>query len=184
MPVAPPSPSANVVFTGVMDYVPNIDAVTWMARQVWPLVRAARPDAQFQIVGARPTAAVRRLAGQGVVVTGTVSDTRPHLWNAAVGIAPLLMARGIQNKVLEAVAAGLPVVTTPVVADGLPGEVMPAVDVAAHPQAFADAVLARLADTPEDRRSRAQSADLAPLSWSLRFAAIPLIVSEAARAAR
>lgn len=179
-PTGPPRPSATLVFTGVMDYAPNIDAVTWMAREVWPLVHAARPDARFQIVGARPTPAVRHLEGDGVVVTGTVPDTRPYLWEAAVGVAPLLLARGIQNKVLEAVAAGLPVVTTRVVADGLPGEVMAAVDVVDGPRAFADAVLARLAESPEARRRRAGAADLGGLGWHTRLAPIPGLVRSAA----
>ncbi|MBL8286376.1 MAG: TIGR03087 family PEP-CTERM/XrtA system glycosyltransferase [Rubrivivax sp.] len=95
---------AAVVFTGAMDYWPNEDAVRWFAAEVLPQLRARRPDVRFYIVGRNPTSAVCSLAGDGVVVTGTVSDVRPYLQHAAVVVAPLRLARGVQNKVLEAMA--------------------------------------------------------------------------------
>jgi len=103
-----------VVFTGAMDYWPNIDAAVWFAREVMPKVRSVRPDARFYAVGMRPAAAVSRLAEEtGAVVTGKVDDVRPYLQHAAVVVAPLRVARGIQSKVLEAMAMARPVVTTP-----------------------------------------------------------------------
>jgi glycosyltransferase involved in cell wall biosynthesis len=103
-----------------MDYRPNIDAVVWFAREVFPSVRRKHARAEFWIVGANPSAAVRRLSAQpGMNVTGRVPDVRPYLSNAACAVAPLRIARGVQNKVLEAMAMGKPVVATPAALDGL-----------------------------------------------------------------
>ncbi len=101
-----------VVFTGAMDYWPNIDAVTWFATEMLPRLRARWPALRFHIAGRSPTPAVRALAGDAVSVTGTVPDMRPYLQHAAVVVAPLRLARGIQNKILEAMAMARPVVTT------------------------------------------------------------------------
>jgi sugar transferase (PEP-CTERM/EpsH1 system associated) len=90
-----------VVFTGAMDYWANADAVVWFCCEVWPRVRARQPQAAFYIVGARPSPAVQALAGDGVVVTGRVPDVRPYLRHAQAVVAPMRIARGIQNKVLE-----------------------------------------------------------------------------------
>ena len=100
----------TVVFTGAMDYWPNIDGVTWFATEMLPRLRAKWPALRFHIVGRNPTSAVRALAGEAVNVTGTVPDVRPYLQHAAVVVAPLRLARGIQNKILEAMAMGRPVV--------------------------------------------------------------------------
>jgi sugar transferase (PEP-CTERM/EpsH1 system associated) len=180
-PPSPPEASAAVVFCGVMDYQPNIDAVTWFARQVWPFVRVSRPDSRFIIVGANPTPLVKELARiPGVEVTGAVPDVRPYLWQAAVSVAPLRMARGLQNKVLEALAAGLPVVMTEAVADGLPADVFPGCVVAEQAHAFGAAVSTLLAETPARRRSMAASADLTHLTWRSRLEAVPGILAAAA----
>ena len=101
-----------LVFTGAMDYWPNIDAVIWFATEIMPLLRPLRPGLRFYIVGRNPAPAVLALAGEDVVVTGTVDDVRPYLRYAAVVVAPLRLARGIQNKVLEAMAMSAPVVTS------------------------------------------------------------------------
>lgn len=111
---------AAVVFTGAMDYWPNVDAVTWFAREVFPEVRKQRPDAWFYIVGARPTPDVLGLAElPHVKVTGTVKDVRPYLSHARVAVAPLRVARGIQNKVLEAMSMAKPVVATGMALEGI-----------------------------------------------------------------
>lgn len=108
------SSGADLVFTARMDYRPNIDAAAWFARSVLPVLRARRPDARFWIVGAAPTPEVRQLAAlPGVEVTGRVPDTRPYIAFADVVVAPLRIARGIQNKILEAMAMARPVVATP-----------------------------------------------------------------------
>jgi sugar transferase (PEP-CTERM/EpsH1 system associated) len=99
------------VFVGALDYLPNVDAVVWFAREVWPRLRAEFPDAEFRVVGRNPAAAVRSLAAvPGVRVVGPVPDVRPHLARAAVAVVPLRLARGVQNKVLEALAMGKPTV--------------------------------------------------------------------------
>lgn len=99
-----------LVFTGAMDYWPNVDAVKWFAEGIFPQLLARWPALRFYIVGRSPTAAVQELSSERVVVTGTVPDVRPYLRHASVVVAPLRVARGIQNKVLEAMAMGLPVV--------------------------------------------------------------------------
>ena len=117
--------AGEIVFTGVMNYHPNADACVWFVREILPLVRRRHPRAAFRIVGSTPSPEVRALAGApGVTVTGFVPDTREHLRRAEVAVAPLRIARGIQNKVLEAMAMGLPVVgTTPATqgVEGVPG---------------------------------------------------------------
>jgi len=101
-----------LVFTGAMDYWPNIDAVSWFAAEMLPQLLLNWPRLRFYIVGRSPTPAVQALASAQIVVTGTVPDVRPYLQHAAAVVAPLRLARGIQNKVLEAMAMGLPVVAS------------------------------------------------------------------------
>ncbi len=109
-----------MVFTGMMDYWANEDAVTWFARECFPRIRETHGDSRFFIVGARPSRAVSGLASMaGVEVTGAVEDVRPYLAHADVAVAPLRVARGIQNKVLEAMAMGLPVAATSAALEGL-----------------------------------------------------------------
>src|SRR5690606_24436539 len=109
-----------VVFTGAMDYWANVDAVQWFVREIWPSVRAEAPQARFFIVGSNPAPAVRELEShEGVHVTGRVPDVRPYLAHADVAVAPLRIARGTQNKVLEALAMARPVVCTAAAASGL-----------------------------------------------------------------
>jgi sugar transferase (PEP-CTERM/EpsH1 system associated) len=109
-----------IVFTGQMDYRPNVEAAIWFAETVLPHIRLVHPDAIFAIVGRNPTAAVAALAKQdGVRVTGEVADVRPWLDAAACVVAPLKIARGIQNKVLEAMAMARPVVASGPAAEGI-----------------------------------------------------------------
>jgi sugar transferase (PEP-CTERM/EpsH1 system associated) len=175
----------EVVFCGVMNYQPNEDAALRLLRQIWPAVRASRPDARLLIVGAHPTARLQQAAAgdASVTVTGAVPDVRPYLWNAAVSAAPLHTARGLQNKVLEALAAGLPVVTTPAVAEGLPAAAMPGCLVAEADEDAAGAILSLLGRPVEERRAMAGRADLSELSWTSQLA--PLVpILEAAAAER
>jgi sugar transferase (PEP-CTERM/EpsH1 system associated) len=108
-----------VVFTGAMDYWPNIDGVSWFVADMLPRLRARWPRARFYIVGRSPSPQVQALAGEHVVVTGTVPDVRPYLQHAAAVVAPLRVARGIQNKILEAMAMAKPVITVPSCADAI-----------------------------------------------------------------
>lgn len=144
-PLFAPAADPTIIFTGAMDYFPNVDAVLHFCRRVFPRIRKRVPQARFLIVGRNPAPAVRRLAAvPGVQVTGTVPDVRPFLRRAAVAVAPLRVARGIQNKVLEAMATGLPVVATSKGHEGLearPGEHLFVEDA---PGKFADVVVGLL----------------------------------------
>jgi glycosyltransferase involved in cell wall biosynthesis len=114
------SPKPRVVFTGMMDHPPNVDAACFFAREVWPGIRGTRPDAEFWIVGRHPTEAVRELGTvPGVVVTGLVPDIRPYIRDAAVVVVPLRYGSGMRNKILEAWAMEKCVVSTSVGAEGL-----------------------------------------------------------------
>jgi polysaccharide biosynthesis protein PslH len=124
--IPPASAAPVIVFLGRMDYFPNVDGIAEFARNSFPQIRASIPNVELRIVGSNPDARVRSL-GQiaGVSVTGYVPDVRPHLAEATVAIAPLRIARGTQNKVLECMAAGVPVVSSREAARGIqanPGE--------------------------------------------------------------
>jgi len=135
-----------IVFTGQMDYRPNIEAVVNFATRVLPLIRAARPDAGFAIVGRHPVPSVAALTGAGVTVTGEVPDVRPWLAASALVVAPLEVARGVQNKVLEAMAMARPVVASTGAYLGIQAEPGRDLIVADGAEAQAEAVLALLAD--------------------------------------
>lgn len=114
-----------LVFTGAMDYWANVDAVTWFVQDILPVLRQTWPQLLFYIVGRSPSPAVLALASNAVVVTGTVPDVRPYLQHAAVVVAPLRVARGIQNKILEAMAMARPVVASQACVEAIdsrPGE--------------------------------------------------------------
>jgi sugar transferase (PEP-CTERM/EpsH1 system associated) len=135
------------VFTGTMDYAPNIDAVTWFASEVLPLIQKTAPNARFVVVGANPTPAVLRLGQRrGVTVTGHVPDVRPYLAHATAAVAPLRIARGIQNKVLEAMAMARPVVLTAAALEGIAAVPGQEVLLAETPDAFAKACCAVMDD--------------------------------------
>lgn len=111
------------VFTGTMDYPPNVDAVIWFATRILPIIRYTLPSAQFYIVGSNPSPAVLRLAdAEGIHVTGRVPDVRPYIAHATAGVAPMRFARGIQNKVLEAMAMGKPIIVTREALEGIEAE--------------------------------------------------------------
>ncbi|MEA3012329.1 MAG: hypothetical protein QOD42_874 [Sphingomonadales bacterium] len=155
-PLADP-PVPLIVFTGQMDYQPNVEAVRAFAREVMPSIRQCY-SARFAIVGRRPVAAVRALDGQdGVIVTGEVPDVRPWLAAASVVVAPLRIARGVQNKVLEAMAMGRPVVASSGAFEGI--DARPGTDliVADGAGAQADAVLT-LFDEPGRAAAMAKAA--------------------------
>jgi len=149
IPQADPFPAGDepLVFTGAMDYWPNVDAVTWFAREALPVIRRGRPRCCFYVVGSRPTPAVQALAAlDGVRVTGTVPDVRPFLAHARAVVAPLRIARGVQNKVLEAMAMAKPTVVTPQALEGI--DATPGRDLVLAPDdgaGFARAVLDLLA---------------------------------------
>lgn len=129
------------VFTGTLDFRPNVDGLLWFAQEVWPRIRAVLPEAHGYIVGRRPHARLALLAQQpGLVLTGAVPDTRPYIGAAAVYIVPLLVGGGTRLKLLEAMAMGRAIVSTPLGAEGFPA-VEQAVTLAAEPAAFAAACI-------------------------------------------
>lgn len=151
-----PYPDATriLAFTGAMDYWPNIDAVVWFAKEILPEVRRRHPDVVFYIVGSRPAPEVRALAGEGVVVTGRVEDIRPYLFHADGVVAPLRIARGIQNKVLEAMAMAKTVVSSPQALEGIAAKLDAEILCADSPSSFVlalDRVLAGLDCGPAAR---------------------------------
>lgn len=151
----------TLVFTGVMDYEPNVDGVQWFADECWPQLKAAYPDARFLIVGSRPNEAVKALAKRpGIEVTGRVPETPPYFDRAAVAIAPLRLARGVQNKVLEALSMGMPVVSTPQAAQGLGDVPEGTLSVHSRPDEMV-ATIRGLFDSP----ARARAQGLAAASW-------------------
>jgi sugar transferase (PEP-CTERM/EpsH1 system associated) len=160
----------NYVFTGAMDYPPNIDAVIWFARAILPLIRRTRPDAQFHIVGSSPAPSVQKLAQiAGVFVTGRVADVRPYVAHATACVAPMRIARGIQNKVLEAMAMARPVVVTHDALEGidaLPGQEVLLADGEAD---FAAACLAALDPSARAIGAAARRRVLADYIWSERM---------------
>lgn len=166
-----------IVFTGQMDYRPNVEAVTWFVDTVLPHVRLAHPDARFAIVGRNPTDAVKALAKRdGVTVTGEVADVRGWLAAASCVVAPLKIARGIQNKVLEAMAMARPVVASGPAAEGIDhdGTILSGDTVAE----LSDAVNGLLAD-PAKGRAMGQAARKqvqARYGWAARLAPLDALL--------
>jgi len=136
----------SIIFTGVMNYFPNSDAALYFYHHIFPTVRREVPSTQFIIAGMHPTAPIRDLADQHTVVTGFVPDIRDYLAKAAVCVVPLRMAQGIQNKILEAMAMGIPVVTTSVANRGIQATHGKEILVADDPAEFAAATIALLND--------------------------------------
>lgn len=166
-----------IVFTGQMDYRPNIDAVDRFARRILPLVRDSVPGACFTIVGRKPDRRVLALAAlPGVLVTGEVPDIRGWLASAAVVVAPLGVARGVQNKVLEAMAMARPVVASPAAAEGI--DHAGAIRVADGISAFAAAVVELIGDPAGaaaiGRKARARAIER--YGWEARLAALDPIM--------
>lgn len=165
-----------LVFTGQMDYRPNVEAVESFARQSLPAIRTVHPDARFSIVGRNPAKAVEALAQlPGVIVTGGVPDVRGWLAAADVVVAPLRIARGIQNKVLEAMAMARPVVASSQAAEGIDASDEVHFLVASNPAEEAAKIVALLADP-----ARAQQLGVAARKrteqryrWSATLAALP-----------
>jgi polysaccharide biosynthesis protein PslH len=170
----------SIVFTGVMDYFPNVDAVVWCCDKVLPIVQQQIPEAALTICGSRPTAAVRRLAKRrGVTVTGWVADTRPYLDGAEVFVAPMRMARGIQNKMLEALAMGLPCVASEAAAAGTvvpDGEGIVATD---DPEEFAVHVVRLLRDGAfrATMASKARAAAELNYRWDVQLACLDRVIA-------
>lgn len=175
-----PGMAHAIVFTGVMDYRPNVEGVAWFVESVFPRIRKDVPGARVYVVGSRPTAEVRRLGrSDGVEVTGFVEDVRDYLAGADVCIAPLRIARGIQNKVLEAMAMGKPVVSTPEALEGI--HAVPREDVirAGGEADFAGAVIQLLQNPWKAREIGAKARTCVEMhySWDKNLSALDAILS-------
>ncbi|QQE13797.1 glycosyltransferase [Planctomycetota bacterium] len=158
-PTPDPGPNNfNIAFTGVLDYKPNIDAVIWFATQVMPTLRSRIPQASFTVIGKRPTQAVLDLHEyQNTQVLGEVPDIRPHLQSAAVIVAPLKIAPGVQNKILEAMATQRTVVCTPAAAKGIDAMIGRDLHTAKTAMEYVD-LIQRLLTYPEERIAISKSA--------------------------
>jgi sugar transferase (PEP-CTERM/EpsH1 system associated) len=165
---------APLVFTGAMDYWPNIDAVTWFVADMLPQLQQRRPGLRFYIVGRSPPPAVQALASDTVVVTGTVPDVRPYLQHAGAVVAPLRIARGIQNKILEAMAMARPVVAAQECAEAIDAQVGRDFLAAAQPADYIAQLDALLGDPAQaDAIGRAgRQRVLDAYSWEARLSAV------------
>lgn len=168
-----PDSAIPIVFTGAMDYWPNIDAVDWFAREIFPKVRDAIPNAMFAIVGSNPSDAVKALdALPGVWVTGRVGDVRPYVKHAACAVAPLRLARGVQNKVLEAMAMARPVVASPQAAEGISAHTGTDLIVAENAGDFAAQVSAVCKGLYPDLGAQARARILLAYDWQTNLSRI------------
>ncbi len=179
----------HLVFVGVMDYFPNVEGMELFCREVLPLVRARRPGCRMTIVGSRPSARVLALRDlPGVTVTGAVDDVRPYMARGTLAVVPLRLARGVQNKVLEAMAMGMAVVASTPAFRGIRAVEGTHALVADEPAALAEAVLSLLAD-PARRRAMGEASRalmVAEYSWEAQVAKLEAVYEEvlAERAAR
>lgn len=166
--------SKVIAFTGAMDYWPNVDAVCWFANDTMPRLRSLFPGIRFFIVGRKPAAAVSALASSDVIVTGTVEDVRPYIQHADVIVAPLRVARGIQNKVLEAMAMARPVVASKSCLSVIRGA--DGIDFvgAESPSEFVDAISSIFSDAlyAADLGKHARRTVLAEYSWVAQLSKI------------
>jgi sugar transferase (PEP-CTERM/EpsH1 system associated) len=171
----------SICFVGRMDYYPNQQCVLAFCRDVLPLVRARRPSATLAIVGAAPSRAIRSLGGvPGVTVTGSVGDVRPYLRAAAVSVAPLTIARGTQNKILEAMAMGVPTVASVEAAKGVDAEPGRHLLTGSTPRDYAEAIVRVLGDASERGRlsEAARARVLSHHSWSHSMRVLDRLIEE------
>lgn len=175
-----PAGIETLVFIGAMDYWANVDAVDWFARSIFPAIRAQLPNVEFYIAGSRPTTAVTALAAiPGVTVTGAVPDVRPYLAHAALAVAPLRIARGIQNKVLEAMAMEKIVIASPQAIEGICTEPGRELFVANDESDFAHQITTLLRNAPNRAIGRAARARvLEDYSWKKGLRRIDALLSQ------
>jgi len=166
------------VFTGTMDYPPNVDAARWFARDILPLIHRDQPHAHFHIVGANPTPDIRALQSDTVHVTGRVADIRPYIAHASVCVAPMRIARGIQNKVLEALAMARPTVVTSDALEGI--DATPGRDLllANDPAAFAAACLVALRPESAALGHAARTLVARDYAWGRRMAGFDPLLAD------
>ncbi len=156
-----------IVVSGVMSTYTNVDAVTWFAEKIFPLIEREVSEAKFWIVGRNPQRQVRALERSGkVIVTGEVPDVYDWLCRAQVAVAPLRIGAGMQNKVVQAMACELPVVATPVANEGIGAEPGRIIMVCNDEQSIADSVIQLLRDEPERSRIGQAARDFVEANWT------------------
>ncbi|WP_438863373.1 TIGR03087 family PEP-CTERM/XrtA system glycosyltransferase [Neptunicella sp.] len=173
--IEPINESIDVAFTGAMDYWANVDAAIWFVKSVWPIVRQRYPQATFFIVGGNPSTSIQALHGKnGITVTGRVKDVRPYVLQAKINVAPLQIARGIQNKVLEAMALAKPVIATSMAIEGIDAqnEHISIFDDATN---FADSVCAYIEKRQDAPMSRAWIIE--NLQWHETLNELPVLLN-------
>jgi len=155
----PVPPAADLVFVGSLDWAPNIDGIDWFQREVLPLILKCKPECSIAIVGRKPPRAIQELSNRypSIQVTGTVPDVRPWLWGSKVSIVPLRVGGGTRLKIFEAMAAGIPVVSTTVGAEGLGARDGDTIRIADSAEDFAAACIALLDDVTERERLRGRA---------------------------
>jgi len=183
-PSGAPYDPDTISFIGRMDYYPNQECMARFCKQTWPLLKAARPKMKLLIVGADPSPEMRALGLlDGVTVTGSVPDVRPHVRSSAVMVAPMNIARGTQNKILEAMAMGVPVVTSAIAAGGVDAEAASHFLVANGPPEYARAILGLL-ENPAERQRLAHAGRERMLShhaWPSSMKRLELIIEDCRR---
>jgi glycosyltransferase involved in cell wall biosynthesis len=165
---APASPAADLVFVGSMDWAPNIDGIDWFQREVLPLILRRKPECSVAIVGRKPPRHIQELSvrHRAIQVTGTVPDVRPWLWGSKMAIVPLRVGGGTRLKIFEAMAAGVPVVSTTIGAEGLGARDGDTIRIADAPQDFATACVALLDDAAERDRLRSRALQMVTEQYS------------------
>ena len=175
------APVADLAFVGSFDWAPNIDGVDWFQREVLPLILRRRPDCSVAIVGRKPPRAIQELGARypGIQVTGTVPDVRPWLWGSKVSIVPLRVGGGTRLKIFEAMAAGVPVVSTTIGAEGLGARDGDTIRIADAPEDFAAACIALLDDPAERERLRSRALQMVTeqCSWEVVASAFEKLIA-------
>lgn len=180
-----PQPEGTLIFTGAMNYFPNVDGVTWFHREIWPHVKAHHPAVRWLIAGMDPAPQVRALEAADITVTGYVPDMRDMLAQATVCVVPLRIAKGVQNKVLEAMAMGIPVVATPAANTGIHARDQDQVLLAEHPADFAHAIR-RLLHDPALRATLAANARRfveEHYSWATHLQTLDTLITQVTKTA-
>ena len=169
-PASEPAKDTNFLFTGVMDYKPNVDAVMWFVEHCWPAIKQRLPRATFTVGGMNPTKEIQQLSERdtAIKVTGFVDDMLPYFHKATAFVAPFRLARGVQNKVLQAAACKLPVITTSMGAEGISYASESTMYIANEESSFIDACVdcVEKADTTQQLANNAYKALYSTYSWN------------------
>lgn len=173
-PSDPPSDGRTVVYFGLLATIPNVDAVHWFVREIWPRILAARPDARCRIIGKGPPPSVQALAGPSIEISGFVPDLRPHLASAAALVVPLRLGSGTRLKIVEGMAMARPIVSTTLGAEGIDAVPDRDILIADDPAGFAAAVLRLLQEPALGVRLGRAGRELAVARYAWSTAALAL----------